>query len=156
MSSPSLQNMVAARSLAYGQVIAQGHAEGSMNSLVRITRGGGWNPATFEYDEDYDVVVYDHPDLPGSGGIAGISLQTGSVQADYADEPTYTSSTTVYIPQAAPITPRIDDLVEVLASPDPELELAILRVVDVVLGGRMIASIALSVTASPASKEVTA
>lgn len=152
----SLQAAIAARSLAYSQRVAQSHAEGSMNSLVRITRGGGWNPATYEYDEAFDEVIYDNPDpdLAGTGWIAGISTESGSVQSDYADEPSYTSSTTIYVPQTMAITPRIDDLVEVLACPDPETEGQIMRVIDVTYGGRISSSISLSVTTSPPSKEV--
>lgn len=151
----SLQSQIAGRSLAYGQRIAQAHAIGSMNSLVRITRGGGWDPTTYEYDPEAEVVIYDHPDLPGSGNIAGVATQSGSQQSDYADEPTYTSTTQVFIPQSAPQTPRIDDLVEILVCPDPEAEGEVMRVVDVTLGGRMSSSIQLTVTVSPASKEAT-
>jgi hypothetical protein len=156
MSVMPAQSLVAARSLAFAQNVAQHHAEGSMNSLVIITRPDGWNATTFEYDPAANTVIYDDPDNPGAGAKAGISLQTGSVQADYADEPTYTSSTTVYIPQSATSTPQIDDLVEVVACPDPETQGQIMRVVDVTMGGRIIASIALSVTVNPPSKEIIA
>jgi hypothetical protein len=143
----SLQTQVAIRSLDFAQRAAQAHAVGAMNSVVRITRGGGWNPLTYEYDPDADEVIYQGP--------GGVTLQTGSVQSDYADEPTYTSSATIYIPQSAPRTPRIDDLAEILSCPDPETVGAVFRIIDVVLGGRISASIQLSGTVTPASKEVT-
>jgi hypothetical protein len=154
VSTVPIQNQVAAMSLAFGAKVAQAHAEGAMNSLVRITRPDGWNSVTFEYDDTQNTVVYDDPDTPGAGAMAGVSLQTGSVQSDYADEPTYTSSTHIYIPQDAPTTPQIDDLVEIIYCPDREAQGQIMRVTDVTVGGRIIASIDLSVTVNPPSKEI--
>ena len=154
MSIAPIQNQVAAISIAFAAKVAQSHAEGAMNSLVRITRPDGWNPVTYEYDAAANTVIYDDPANPGAGAMAGVSVQTGSVQSDYADEPTYTSSTHIYIPQAAPMTPQIDDLCEIVHCPDKEAEGQIMRVIDVALGGRIIPSIDLSVTVNPPSKEI--
>lgn len=154
----SLQAAITQRSLAFAQRMAQATADGARNSLVLVTRGGGWNPDLHEYDATYDEVIYDHPDptLAGSGGPAGITTQSGSQQSDYADESSYTSTVRVMLPQSAPRNPRIDDQVLVLASPDQDVVGEWLRVVDVEAGGRLTASITMTCTLTPPSREVEA
>ena len=146
--------LVARRSMSFAQGLARRSAVGAMNSLVRITRAGGWDTGSFEYDPAQTQVVYDDADYPGTGAIAGVTPASGSVTMDIGDEPQYFSSLTVYIPQAAPINPRIGDLVQVMANPDADIIGSYYRVTDVPVGGRLTSSITLRCTGIAPSKEI--
>lgn len=156
MSTPvPLATAIARRSLAYAQGLAQAHANGSMNSLVLITRPGSdtFNETTREYGSGLQTVIYDDPDNAGAGAIAGVTLAQGPITMDLGDEPQYYSSITAYIPQQVPKLPRINDLLEIKANPDPDMVGRRFRIVDVPAGGRISASIALSCTGIAPSKE---
>lgn len=144
---------VTRRSLGFAQRIGQAHATGAMNSLVVISRAGSWDQSRYEYDPDTPTVVYDDPDSPGAGLQAGVTPAEGPITMELGDENQYFSNVTVYIPQTAPINPRIDDLVKVTSCPDPEIEGRYFRVMDVPVGGRLSASIALACTGIAPSRE---
>jgi hypothetical protein len=152
--SVSAQSAISHRSLAFAQRLARLHAEGAMNSRVMITRKGIWDTAGYEYDPDTPTTIYDDPDSPGAGAIAGITEAQGPMEMQVGDEPSYYSSVTVYIPQTAPVNPIINDLVYVIDCPDTELEHRVFRVMDVPAGGRLSASIALSCQGVAPSREI--
>ena len=149
----SLQTMIVRRSLAFAQRRAQQAADGGMNSLVVITRNGQWSETDYEYDPGVAKVIYDDLETPGGGAIAGITDTSGGGSFDIGDEPTYTDSVRVTIPQSAPKNPRINDLVKVVASPDTDIVGRVFRVVDVTVGGRLTASIAMTCTGVAPSRE---
>jgi hypothetical protein len=122
-----------------------------MNSLVIITRSGigEYDELTREYTAPGVVTVYDDDVLFGVGAKAGVTLATGPITMSVGDEPTYYANATVYIPatyipRSTPATPRIDDVVQVMASSDTGLIGRYFRIVDVPVGGRISASINLS------------
>lgn len=147
MNPKDLARAVARRSLAYAQPLAQGNAEGAMNSLVLIQRPaeGTYDEDTREYGSPALTPVYDDPDMPGYGAMAGITPAEGPITMNLGDEPQYYSSVTIYIPARAARC-RIDDVVLVMANPDPDLVERYFRIIDVPDGGRINASQALSAT----------
>jgi len=151
----SLTTMLARRSLAYAQNVARAHAEGSMNSLVLITRpaSAAFDESTREYTPGLQEVIYDDPATPGAGGMAGVSPAQGPITMDLGDEPQYYSSATVYLPKDTPKVPMINDIVEVKTSPDEDMVGRRFRVVDVPAGGRIDASVALQCTGISPSRE---
>lgn len=134
---------VARRTMTLAQSMAEPLAEGSMNAIVRITRGAEpiFNEDTREIDVQADAVIYG-PDSPEKG-IAGVYSTSGPVQMAIGDEPQYYSSTNVSIPRSA-ANPRIDDIVEVLdwITEDDKDDIVgrLFRVVDVEVGGRISSS----------------
>lgn len=151
----NLAAAIAQKSIAYAQRLAQSTSEGSMNSRVVIRRPGlpGFNPVTREYDPAVPAVIYDHESIPGAGGVAGITPAQGASYMDVGDEPQYYDSASVMIPQSAPRNPMINDIVQVVASPDADIVGRFFRVVGVPVGGRIVGSIAMSCTGIAPSRE---
>lgn len=151
--------LVARRSLAFAQSIAQPYALGNMNSLVIITRHGGWDPNTGEYKPpEEDVVIYANEDydpldpLTHIGGPAGITPTQGPIVLGYGDESSYEDSVGVFIPKTAPILPRIDDVVLVMAGPDPQFFGRQFRVDAVTGSGRIVSSIKMRASGAAPSR----
>lgn len=153
-----LARLVARRSLALAQSLAQPYALGNMNSLVIITRHGGWDPAKGEYlppsaetviyaDEDWD----DNDPLTHIGGPAGVTPTQGPVTLSFGDEPLYLDSVDVYIPKAANL-PRIDDKVLVQSGPDPQFSGREYSVNSVIGSGRLVSSIHLRCSGTAPSR----
>lgn len=143
-----LARLVARRSLAFAQTLAQPYALGNMNSLVIISRHGGWDPATGEYKPpSEDVVIYADEDydpedpLTHIGGPAGVTPTQGPITLGFGDEPFYQDSIDIYIPKSAPILPRIDDVVLVQSTPDPQFINRQFTITNVVGSGRIVSSI---------------
>ena len=140
----SLAQSVARRSLAFAQQLAQPYSEGTMNSLVIVTRYGGWDSSKGEYDDETPELIYDDPDFPGIGARAGITPTQGPITSDFGDEPQYSDSINLYLPKGAfthETLPMIDDVVVVTASPDPQFSGREFTVTSVVGSGRLVASV---------------
>ena len=141
-----MQELISAaahRSMKAAQPYAEALSQGSMNAVIKITRGAEpvFNETSRELEIDEDAVVYG-PESPEKG-IAGVYSTSGPVQMAIGDEPQYYSSTNVVIPRSA-ANPRIDDIIEVLEwttedTPD-DIVGRVFRVVDVEVGGRLAAS----------------
>jgi hypothetical protein len=140
------------KSIRVAQSRIEPFAEGSMNSLVLITRRGIYNADEGEYDPTAEVAVYDDPDLPGTGARAAVTSTSSSGTYEFGDEPTYTDSISVKIPRGS-MRPRIDDVVRVIAGPDQNLTGRYFRVVGVPAGGVLMPSIQLSCTGVAPSKQ---
>jgi hypothetical protein len=150
----SLVAQLAAKSLAYASGLAKANSLGSMNSLVIITRRGTYDLDSREYDPAAVEVLYDDPDHPGAGAIAGVASTSGPMSLSLGDEPAYYSSLTIYIPQDTPGKHiRIDDVVHIIATPDNYAVGRLYRVSDVPAGGRIFSSIELSCTGIAPSKQ---
>ena len=137
----SLAQQLSKRSLAFAQSVAVPYAEGAMNSLVTITRYGGWTPVAGEYGVGTPQVIYDDETTPGAGAPAGITPTSGPVTLNMGDEPEFYDGINLYIPLSAPTLPMIDDVVKVVSSPDPQFSGRQFRVTSVVGSGRLISSI---------------
>lgn len=149
----ALATALARRSLAFGQQMAQAVGEGSMNSLVLVTRFGDFDEAAGEYKNGTPTVIYQDADFPGIGGIAGVTPTSGPVNLAYGDEPEYMDSIDVYLPKRAPVLPRIDDEVLVTAGPDPQFVNRQYRVISVIGSGRLVPSIHLRCMGTAPSKQ---
>lgn len=143
------------RSLMFAQSLARPYAEGAMNSLVLITRSGGFNDETGEYDPTLNQVIYDDADYPGTGAKAGVTMTSGPVTMEFGDEPQYFDNLTVWIPKGTPLNPRIDDILRVMANPDAALIGRFYRVASVVAGGRLSPSNELQCSGAAPSKQWT-
>lgn len=141
------------RSLMFAQSMARPYAEGAMNSLVLITRSGGFNDLAGEYDPTLSQVIYDDPDYPGTGAKAGVTMTTGPVTMDFGDEPQYFDNIQVMIPKEIALVPRIDDILRIMAGPDVQLTGRFYRVVSVVAGGRISPSNQLQCSGAAPSKQ---
>ncbi len=127
----SLLTSLIKRSTTMVRPLAQAYAEGNMIATVRLTR-----PAKPVFDRrtgglaamGAEGVIYSGP-----GRVYGVQ---GPVQYAVGDEPTYFSSTFVSIPITAG-KPRVDDVVEVLDHPDPNIVGRSFRVQDVEAGGQI-------------------
>lgn len=145
-----LFTLAAHRSLDYGQQLAEQFADGTMNSLVVISRPGDstYDEISREYTPPRSKVIYDVLDNAGNptgvGDIAGITSASGPITFSVGDEPTYYESITVHVPFSCPIQPRIDDVVLVMSNPDRDLVNRRFRVTDVPAGGRINPSTTLS------------
>ena len=137
----------AQRSLTFAQDRAQAYAESVMNSTVWIIRPAvaTHNEAARTYVPPTMSAVYE--------GKAGVSLAAGAGSYSVGDEPTYYSSITCHIPHAPAIMPRIDDVILIDASPDPDLVGRAFRVTDVPAGGRVATSIDLAATGIAPSRQ---
>ena len=131
------------RTLKAAQPYAEALSEGSMNAVIKITRGAEpvFNETSRELEMSVEADVYG-PDSPEKG-VAGVYSTSGPVQMAIGDEPQYYSSTNVVIPRSA-ANPRIDDIIEILEwttedQPD-DIVGRLFRVVDVEVGGRIAAS----------------
>lgn len=109
---------------------ARAFAEANMQATVRIERPTEpvFNRDTGDLGMAPDAIVYI--------GKARVYSVTGPATYALGDEPQYYSSSFVSIPQGM-AEPRIDDVVEVLAHPDPSLVGRFFRVQDVEAGGQM-------------------
>jgi hypothetical protein len=125
------------KSLSLAQKMGMQVAESTMNSTVEIRR-----PAADFFDDTTRLYTPRAAELIYSG-MAGVPPATGSVEMDLGDEPTYYSSTTIKIPQNSPHI-RIDDVLQVITTPDDGMVNRFFRITDVPVGGRIVASIALS------------
>lgn len=125
------------------QQLAQRTIEGNMTSLVRITRGGDtapvWNPETHRTERPEPEVIWEpvEGEAPPTYGIATIKTVSGPVTMALADEPQYFQSTFISIPLRAR-QPETDDMIEVLACPNPKLVGRHYRVVDVEEDGQLV------------------
>jgi hypothetical protein len=50
VSNSGLAKLLVRKSISLAQSMVEPYAEGAMNSLVRITRGGGWDTAGGEWN----------------------------------------------------------------------------------------------------------
>ena len=151
----NLAGAIARKSMRFAQRLASSTATGSMNSRVVIRRGGGWDPETYEYSPSRTTVIYDDPDTPDAGGIAGITVAQGGSQLDLGDEPQYFDSVTVFLPIDLVTQPMINDIVVVKDNPESDLIGRMFRVVNVPVGGRIAASTQLACTGIAPSREWT-
>lgn len=141
------------KSISFAQSQIEPFAEGSMNSLVLITRRGIYNASEGEYDPSAEVAVYDDADVPGTGARAAVTSTTGGGTYEFGDEPTYNDSISVRIPRHTLLHPRIDDVVRIMAGPDTNLTGRYFRVVGVPAGGVLLPSISLNCTGVAPSKQ---
>ena len=142
-----LAEQAAQRSLTFAQHRAQDYAESVMNSTISIGR-----PAVASYNET--ARTYTKPVMsPIYDGKAGVTLASGAGTYAVGDEPTYYSSITCHIPHAPALMPRIDDVITIEASPDPDLVGRTFRITDVPAGGRVATSIDLSATGIAPSRQ---
>jgi hypothetical protein len=114
----NLATLIVRKSMGVAQAMIPAYVEGSMNSLVRITRPGHWSGDTGEYDPDAGTVVYADDVDPELGAMAGIALGSGPLTLSVGDEPEYYDTLTVYIPRHA-TEPWIDDILVVMARRRP-------------------------------------
>lgn len=148
-----LLGAIARKSLYLANRYAQSFSEGIQTALVVITRAGGYNRASGEYDPSDVTVIYDDDTTPGVGGQAGITNSTGPVTMMFGDEPAYFDSFTVFLPRLIPNRPKIDDIVLVITHQDPDLVGRYLRVVGVESGGRIVPSTQLQCVGVAPSKQ---
>lgn len=141
------------KSISFAQSRIEPFAEGSMNSLVIITRRGIYNADEGEYDPTAEVAVYDDDTTPGTGARASVTATSGAGTYEFGDEPTYNDSITVRIPRYELRHPRIDDVVRIMAGPDANLTGRYFRVVGVPAGGILMPSVTLSCTGVAPSKQ---
>lgn len=147
---------LAAKSLRFASVMAKAHSIGSMNSLVVITRMGTYDTVSREYDTTVKQILYDNLTIPGAGGIAGVSATEATTSLSLGDEPQYYSSVIVYIPQESPVKDvMVNDLVQVVFSPDDDIIGRFFRVDSNPVGGRIYSSIQLHCTGIAPSREWT-
>lgn len=150
----SLLTGITRRSMAFASQVAQQTSEGAMNSLILIVRKGGYDQQTREWDSEAETVIYDHPDLPGSGWEAGVTLAQGPITMSLGDEQQYYSSITAYIPHGRALRqPRIDDVITIMSNPEPELNGRLFRVTDVPVGGRIHSSVQIQAIGIAPSKQ---
>lgn len=152
----SLAELITRKSMSYAQSLARPYAEGAMNSLVLITRNGGFDEAAGEYNPGLKATVYDDVDFPTFGAKAGVTMTTGPITVNYGDEPEYLDNIQVMIPKSAPglfMNPRIDDIVRIMANPDASLWGRFYRVQSVVAGGRISTSNTLLCSGAAPSKQ---
>jgi hypothetical protein len=148
----TLARLVARRSLALAQAMARPYAEGNMNSLVVITRHGGWDEEAGEYlPQSAKTTIYDDPDIEGIGAPAGVTPTTGPITFGFGDEPEYQDSVDVFIPKSAQL-PRIGDKVKVTAGPDPQFIHREYKVISVIGSGRIVPSIHLRCSGAAPSR----
>lgn len=152
VSNAGLSMLLVRKSLSLAQALVEPYAEGAMNSLVRITRGGSWDPAGGEWDPAGVSVIYADDVDPELGARAGITGSTGPSFLDVGDEPEYYDMISVMIPRSAPAEPLIDDLVEVMASPDHDIIGRHFRVTGLSVGGRLLPSTTLQCSGLAKSK----
>lgn len=137
----TLAKAVARRSLALAQAMARPYAEGNMNSLVLITRHGGWDEEAGEYlPQSATEVIYSDDEDETTGGPAGITPTSGPITLGFGDEPEYQDSVDVFIPKGSRL-PRIGDKVRVQAGPDPQFANREYKVISVIGSGRIVPSI---------------
>lgn len=142
LSRRSLVAALTARSNRVASLFAAAQFEGSMNSMVRITRGGeadpAWDEVTKQVTRDSDETeIYGPETVPaGWDPIALVKTVSGPVTMTLADEPQYFQSTFIEIPLWAN-QPEVDDIVEILRSPDVRLVDRFYRVVDVEHAGQL-------------------
>lgn len=135
------------RSTTMVRPLAQAYAEGNMIATVRVTR-----PSTPVFNR-------------ATGGLAAMGAETlihegpgrvygvqGPVQYAIGEEQQFFSSTFVSIPIGA-TKPRVDDVVEVLAHPDPNIVGRSFRVQDVEAGGQIPVVHRMQVVGIQASRE---
>lgn len=112
---------------------ARRFAESNMIATVRVTRMGEpvLDPATGALDASPQVLVYE--------GKARVYAVSGPMTYSLGEEPQYFSGSYVSIPLFRAVgesDPQVDDVVEVLADPDPLVVGRMFRVVDVESGGQ--------------------
>lgn len=122
---------VVQRSSRFATKIARDYAEANMVARVRVTRPAQmpvFNPQTGELGMPPEETIW--------LGAARVASVAGPVQFNLGDEPQFFSSTFISIPMRAK-KPRVDDVVEVLRHPDPNMIDRMFRVQDVEGGGHM-------------------
>lgn len=142
--SSKLIALAVSRSNAMAIKLAGPIVEGNMTSQLRISRTDPeaitWDPVAKKVVVPPGDVIWE-PD-PDAGpddlpmGIGAVKTVSGPVTLALGDEPQYFSSTFITIPMRAP-TPQVNDIVQVLTSPDPKLVDRFYRIVDVELGGQL-------------------
>lgn len=148
--------LVVRRSMSLAQSMVEPYMAGTMNSLVRITRRGGWDPVLAEYSDDVVTVLYADDVDPSLGAKAGVAISTGPLSTTFGDEPESTDSISVYIPRSAPAAFQIDDLVQIMAGPDSSMIGRWFQVDSVPAGGRLMPSIRLECSGRAPDKSWTA
>lgn len=143
----SLLSGLIARSTVAVRPLAQAYAEGNMIAMVKVTR-----PTAPVFDRDTGGLAAMGADSVRYEGKARVYSVTGPVQYALGDEPTFYSSTFVSIPITAPI-PRVDDVVEILSHPDPNIVGRSFRVQDVEAGGQIPVVHRMQVVGIQASRE---
>lgn len=119
------------RSTELVRPIAQAYAEGNMIAQVKVTR-----PAKPVFDRSTGGTAAMQPGETVHEGAGRIYNVTGPTEFSLGDEPAHFSSAYVSIPITAD-RPRIDDLVKILAHPDPNVVGREFRVTDVEAGGQI-------------------
>lgn len=119
------------RTTVLARPYAQAYAEGNMIATVKVTR-----PSTPVFDRTTGGLASMGAETVVHEGEARIYSVSGPQQYAMGDEPQYFSNTFVSIPITA-TKPRIDDVVEVLTHPDPNLVGRSFRVQDVEAGGQL-------------------
>ena len=146
MGIRELSSQVARRSIVLAQMFAVAISQGAMNSTIIIRRPSlvGFDETTRKYTESSKAVLYT--------GDAGLTPATGSSQFDLGDEPTYYSSVNCLLPQSSPHV-QIDDVIEVVTSPDDGIVGRFFRITDVPVGGRIAASVSVRAVGIAPSKQ---
>lgn len=140
VSGVSLAQQLVRKSLLVAQFMVEPYANGAMNSLVRITRNGTWNQSGGEWDPTGTAVIYADDQDPELGAAAGITGSTGPSYLDVGDEPEYYDMISVMIPRSSQAEPQIDDLLQVMYSPDVDIIGRYFRVTGFSVGGRLMPS----------------
>ncbi len=134
------------RSTHMARPFARAYAEGNMIATVRVTR-----PSVPVFNRATGGLTAMGPETVVHHGPGRVYSVTGPQQYSMGDENQFYSSTFVSIPISA-TKPRIDDVVEVLAHPDPNIVGRSFRVQDVEAGGQIPVVHRMSVTGIQASR----
>ena len=148
----NLLTAITRKSISFAQSYVEPFAEGTMNSLVVITRRGVYNAAEGEYDPSAEIAIYDDDQVPGIGARASVTSTAGGGTLEFGDEPAHFDSINVRIPRRT-IRPRIDDVVRIMAGPDANLTGRYFRVIGAPAGGILLPSVTLSCTGVAPSKQ---
>lgn len=119
------------RSTQLARPYAQAYAEGNMIATVRIVR-----PSAPSFDRATGGLTSMGAETLVHEGPGRVYNVTGPVQYALGDEPQYYSSTFISIPITA-TKPRVDDVVEIVDHPDPNIVGRFFRVQDVEAGGQI-------------------
>lgn len=141
-----LSNLITKSTVAV-RPLAQAYAEGNMIAMVKVTR-----PSVPVFDRETGGLAAMGSDATRYEGKGRVYNVTGPVQYSMGDEPQYFSSTFVSIPITAP-KPRVDDVVEILSHPDPNIVGREFRVQDVEAGGQIPVVHRMQVVGIQASRE---
>lgn len=145
---------VSRRALGVAQHYASAYADAQRNSLVIVRRPYTYSAQDGTYGRYEDArTIYDDPESSGHGGPAGVTPTSEPMVVDFSSEPQAYSSITAYLPVDLDEDPMIDDLLEVIVSPESAIVGRTYRVTSVSAGGRLVSSTVLSCTGLAPTKE---